>query len=357
MTHARHIRRRSAVLALAGAGRSARAAALDGRGEGGSATAPGTAGARSSRVENGAPEVTFITYVAEDGTPRSGSSPSSDATSRHCVERGNGTHHLRAAAGGDVRRRLVPRSASCPSWEEATSALGYDLPDTGECMVCATGGAPIWGDMEVTPALGVSGTMPVIDASDAGIRLSVESTGVTARGPPRRRPRRSADPIDDLPLARPGRSRPRRWPARWSAWRATASSPSPTHFDWLSYLDRQLAAVVQVRRRGRAGSAPGRRGRADPQTAHRDRPPVRARRRRRPALHRLQPEHRRHLRGHHRPRRHRARLQGPVALTARPAPACAGSRRGRGRPPRPAPRSGGCPPQATSAPSPGSSAS
>jgi len=178
MTHARPIRRRTAALALVALG-----AAL--------ALLPGTAAAKQApagawfgwgtkfRVDaNGAPKVTFVAYVAEDGTPiRVLASKETDLA---CDELGNGSITYDGVAGTAAFDGASYLACQLPSWEEATSEIGYDLPDTGECMVCATGGAPIWGDMAVTPALGVSGTMPIIDASDAGIRLSVETTGATA---------------------------------------------------------------------------------------------------------------------------------------------------------------------------------
>ena len=232
MTHARHSRMRSAVLAIA-----ALLAAL--------ALLPSAAAAKEAppgawfgwgakfRVENGAPVVTFITYVAEDGTPVRFLAEH-DAP-LNCVEQGNGSITYDAVAGTAEFDGASYLECALPSWEEATSAIGYDLPDTGECMVCATGGAPIWGDMAVTPALGVSGTMPIIDASDAGIRLSVESTGVTARS------RLDVDRVLGTTSINTYRS---------STW-DIATSPLArsvvgmegdgivavaTHFDWLGYL-------------------------------------------------------------------------------------------------------------------------
>jgi hypothetical protein len=176
MTHARHTRRRSAALALAALG-----AAL--------ALLPSTAAAQPSPpgawygwgtkfvVENGAPKVTFVAYVAQDGTPpKVIASQETDITDT-CDELGNGTiDYETAAANFDGDSYLA---CELPSWEEATSELGFDLPDTGECMICATGGAPIWGDFEVTPA--GPGDMPIVNASSVGISINVESTGVTAR--------------------------------------------------------------------------------------------------------------------------------------------------------------------------------
>lgn len=174
MTHARHIRRRTAALALVALG-----AAL--------ALLPGTAAAKEApegawfgwgtkfAVVNGDPTVTFIAYVAVDGTPVQ--FLAEQRTEIACSETGD----IDVVNGKAVFDGSSYLTCQLPSWEEATSAIGYDLPDTGECMVCATGGAPIWGDMEVTPAAGVSGVMPIVDASDAGIRLSVETTGATAR--------------------------------------------------------------------------------------------------------------------------------------------------------------------------------
>jgi len=176
MTHARHIRRRSAALALAAMG--AALALLPST----AAAAPGDAwygwGTKFA-VVNGAPKVTFVAYVAQDGAPpKVIASQETDITGT-CVERGTSTiDYDTDAANFDGNVYLA---CELPSWEEATSDLGFNLPDTGECMVCATGGAPIWGDFEVTPAAGVSGTMPIVNASSVGISINVETTGVTAR--------------------------------------------------------------------------------------------------------------------------------------------------------------------------------
>ena len=254
MTHARHPACRSVVLAIA-----ALLAAL--------ALLPSAAAAQEAppgawygwgakfRVENGAPVVTFITYVAEDGT-RSGSSR---ATTHLATASSRATAASPTTPWPARRSSTAPRTSTraLPSWEEATSAIGYDLPDTGECMVCAMGGAPIWGDMGVTPR---SGSRERCRSSTRAMPALPQRRDHGRHGPepPRRRPRPGLDPINtyrsstwDIATSPP--------PAAWSAWRATASSPwPPTSTGWAT--SPQLAAVVQSPRSRARGSAPGRRG-------------------------------------------------------------------------------------------------
>jgi len=176
MTHTQHIRRRSAALALAVLG-----AIL--------CLAPSTASAASNKgwygwgvsveLKGGAPDVDFVAYVAEDGTtPRIVASQTTDISST-CVKRGSGTiTYSSAGATFDGRSYL---QCELPSWYDATSELGFNLPGNGEPMVCSAGGGPLWGDFEASLDPTATGTMPVLSAPTSGIRVMAESTGATAR--------------------------------------------------------------------------------------------------------------------------------------------------------------------------------
>ena len=261
MTHARHIPQaircprhsRRWWRARAAARRTAAAKEAPPR-------APGTAGAPSSRVENGAPDG-HVHHVRGGGrhpgqVPRRAREPRSTASSgqrQHQLRRVDGTAAFDGTSYLDLRRsrrgrRRPARSATtCP-----TPASAWSAPRA------APRSGATWRSRRPRS---LRRTMPIIDASDAGIRLNVETTGVDGPRPPRRRPRRWARPRSTPTAPRAGTSRPRRWPAPWSAWRATGIVAVADHFEWLDYLTGDWRAVVRVRGRGRAGSAPGRRRR------------------------------------------------------------------------------------------------
>ncbi len=250
MTHARHSRMRSAVLAIA-----ALLAAL--------ALLPSAAAAKEAppgawygwgakfRVENGAPVVTFITYVAEDGTPVRFLAEK-ETRALDCVEHGQRQHHLRRRGRhGGVRRRLVPRvrppvvgggdqrDRLRPARHGRVHGLRHGRrPDLGRHGGHA-GARGLGNDADHRRERG------------AGIRLSVESTGVTARS------RLDVDRV--LGTTSINTYRSSTWDIATSPLARTVVgmegdgivAVATTSTGWLPH--RQLAAVVQVRGRGRAG--------------------------------------------------------------------------------------------------------
>jgi hypothetical protein len=129
------------------------------------------------KVENGAPKVTFTVYVAQDGaTPQVIASDTDDITSS-CVARGSGS--ITYSANSATFDGASYLRCALPSWADASYQLGYPLP-SGE-MSCPAGGAPTWGDFEARPRASVTGTMPLLDASSVGLRLSLVSNGTQAQ--------------------------------------------------------------------------------------------------------------------------------------------------------------------------------
>ena len=125
------------------------------------------------------PVVTFVVYVGQDGTPPTIIASETTDISKTCVERGAGsiTYRQRSAVfdgASYLRCRL-------PSWAVASADLGFALPGGGETLVCRAGGAPTWGDHDVTLNANVTGTFPLLHAPSVGIATSIVSNGTTAR--------------------------------------------------------------------------------------------------------------------------------------------------------------------------------
>jgi hypothetical protein len=125
------------------------------------------------------PVVTFVVYVGKDGPPATIVASKTTDISKRCVERGAGSITYRQSAAvfdgaSHLRCRL-------PSWSVASADLGFPLPGGGETLVCPAGGAPTWGDHDVTLKANVSGTFPLMHAPSVGIATSLVSNGTSAR--------------------------------------------------------------------------------------------------------------------------------------------------------------------------------
>ncbi len=125
------------------------------------------------------PLVTFVVYVGQDGAPPTIIASKATDISKNCVERGAGSITYRQSAAvfdgaSYLRCRL-------PSWAVASADLGFPLPGGGESLVCRAGGAPTWGDHDLTLTPNVPGTFPLMHAPSVGIATSIVSNGTSAR--------------------------------------------------------------------------------------------------------------------------------------------------------------------------------
>lgn len=125
------------------------------------------------------PVVTFVVYVGQDGPPATILASKTTDITRSCVERGAGSITYRQSAAvfdgaSYLRCRL-------PSWAVASADLGFALPGGGESLTCPAGGAPTWGDHDVTLSKNVTGTFPLMHAPRVGISTSLVSDGTSAR--------------------------------------------------------------------------------------------------------------------------------------------------------------------------------
>lgn len=130
-------------------------------------------------ITNAKPVVTFVVYVGKDGAPPAIIASETRDISKDCVERGAGAITYRQSSAvfdgaSYLRCRL-------PSWAVATADLGFTLPGGGESLVCQAGGAPTWGDHDLTLNANVTGTFPLMHAPSVGIATSIVSNGTTAR--------------------------------------------------------------------------------------------------------------------------------------------------------------------------------
>lgn len=125
-------------------------------------------------------KVIYVTYLGSNApSPHVVSEEIVDITS-HCQERGTGslTYPSEDSAYFDG---TVYIKCNLPSFQGALLNLGYTPPSGDDPFCpCMLGGGPFWADGEIRPLTTV-GAMPLLDASDRGVRLGLLVNGNQAR--------------------------------------------------------------------------------------------------------------------------------------------------------------------------------
>lgn len=124
-------------------------------------------------------KVTYSTYLGVNSSTPHVVSSSTDDISGQCVKRGAGTLSFPSADSAYFDGKVYIQ-CSLPSFRGELAKLGF-VPPSGDqpFCPCTLGGGPLWADAQVRQ-LTTNGTMPLLDASDRGVRVNLTVNGAQA---------------------------------------------------------------------------------------------------------------------------------------------------------------------------------
>jgi hypothetical protein len=130
------------------------------------------------RITNGAPKVTYATYIGTNTPFPTVQQTGSRDISASCTTVGAVTYPNATTVRFNGSSYIT---CALPAARDELLKLGYTPPSgDGAIATCPAGGGPFWIDANIK-GLPATGTYPIYDMSDMGVRVNLQVSGSSAR--------------------------------------------------------------------------------------------------------------------------------------------------------------------------------
>lgn len=131
------------------------------------------------RFANSMPQVSYVTYIGTNTPTPAVQQIGLRDISASCTTVGTVGYPNAATARFNGSSYI---RCALPSGRDELLKLGYTPPSgDGSFIACPIGGGPFWADASVSGMQVITGTYPLFDASDLGVRMNVQINGGSAR--------------------------------------------------------------------------------------------------------------------------------------------------------------------------------